>query len=405
MPLFWTILISLLMLSLAIIWHPYFSRRTKKDNSDVRFNTNLDIFNMRLNALKQQRRNSDIDDTEFHQLKTELERALLQDVDTTTASAQPKREHKPSKLLPYSLSALMFIGCISFYLYLGQGASFKASGEMLEPESSQAVKGVIAYVEELRVRLEKNPKDQDAWTQLGQFYMEFNLYEQALTTYDRLLQLSPNNPEFMGQKATALYFVNQQSMTPEIDELIKQALNKDATQPSVHFLLAIHAYLQKDFTTALTHWQKLLNSQRTDINREAIESTMAQIRQEQQEFNATPSNSAQINLSIDLAAALKQDIQPNDVLFVFAQSIEGGMPLAVIRQPVKQFPLRIQLSDKNAMRDNLKLSQEEYVSVTVRVSHHGSAPAKPGDLQGHIEKVSTSNTQIQKIVINTKINI
>ena len=120
-------------------------------------------------------RNLDIDDTEFHQLKTELERALLQDVDTTTASPQPKREQKPSKLLPYSLSALMCIGCISFYLYLGQGASFKASGEMLEPESSQAVKGVIAYVEELRAKLEKNPQDEDAWTQLGQRSPAFSI--------------------------------------------------------------------------------------------------------------------------------------------------------------------------------------------------------------------------------------
>jgi cytochrome c-type biogenesis protein CcmH len=73
------------------------------------------------------------------------------------------------------------------------------------------------------------------------------------------------------------------------------------------------------------------------------------------------------------------------MLIVYAKALEGpAMPLAVVRQPIERFPLRVRLDDSQAMMPTLKLSSFDRWEVSARIGKNGQARAESGDLQGVI---------------------
>jgi cytochrome c-type biogenesis protein CcmH len=57
------------------------------------------------------------------------------------------------------------------------------------------------------------------------------------------------------------------------------------------------------------------------------------------------------------------------------------MPLAILQQ-VKDLPLTFTLDDSMAMSPAARLSSAQRVVIGARISKHGDATTRPGDLQG-----------------------
>ena len=78
----------------------------------------------------------------------------------------------------------------------------------------------------------------------------------------------------------------------------------------------------------------------------------------------------------------KDRLDPNDSVFIFAKSTDGSpMPIAILRKTAADLPLEFELSDKQAMSADSKLSGTAAVTITVRISKTGNAMQGEPDLE------------------------
>jgi cytochrome c-type biogenesis protein CcmH len=79
------------------------------------------------------------------------------------------------------------------------------------------------------------------------------------------------------------------------------------------------------------------------------------------------------------------------------------MPLAVSRQPVAEWPLKVTLDDSMAMAPGMGLSRFDRYVVSARISASGQAMAQPGDLEGAIHLGRSDAVSPHEIVIDRQI--
>ncbi len=115
----------------------------------------------------------------------------------------------------------------------------------------------------------------------------------------------------------------------------------------------------------------------------------------------TTTNSSNIKLKVSLDPALRNQVSDNDVLFIYAKAMSGPkMPLAVVKQQVKDLPVYLSLDDSMAMMQSLKLSSFDKVKVGARISKSGGVSAKDGDLFVEVLNISTDGKEPLSLTIN-----
>lgn len=109
---------------------------------------------------------------------------------------------------------------------------------------------------------------------------------------------------------------------------------------------------------------------------------------------------ARLKVRVELAAALKDKVQPDDTVFIFARASNGPpMPLAAKRVTVAQLPIEVELSDADAMMPQMKLSQYAEVQLVARVSRAGQ-PTQ-GEWIGQGAPLSSATQATQRLTIDT----
>jgi hypothetical protein len=105
--------------------------------------------------------------------------------------------------------------------------------------------------------------------------------------------------------------------------------------------------------------------------------------------------------TVEVAPALRAKLPAEAILFVLAKSaVLTGPPLAVVKIPVKHWPVRFQLDDSNAMMPAAKLSSAEIVIVEARVSLTGNPMAQRGDLAGSLSGIDPHKDRALRLVID-----
>lgn len=123
----------------------------------------------------------------------------------------------------------------------------------------------------LEARIRENPRDLEAWAELGQLYTYRDRYEQALLVYDRIAEIEGTmNASTAAAKATVIYYQAGQLMTPQARGYLDQALASDPGEVTALMLLASDHFLQAEYKQAIAIWQKLLDEGRPRVNREQL---------------------------------------------------------------------------------------------------------------------------------------
>ncbi|QIM65922.1 cytochrome C biogenesis protein [Mannheimia granulomatis] len=135
------------------------------------------------------------------------------------------------------------------------------------------------YIVSLQNQLRENPNNGDLWYELGQAYTLNNDFDSALICYDNAEKLLGKRPAVLGAVATARYYDNGQKMTPEIQEIIDQALLLDKTESASLLLLASDSFLNNRYQEALDYWRKVLDGNNESIDRRAVIQSMEMARQ------------------------------------------------------------------------------------------------------------------------------
>ena len=104
---------------------------------------------------------------------------------------------------------------------------------------------------------------------------------------------------------------------------------------------------------------------------------------------------------VTLAAGLAAKATPGETLFIVAKSVDApGIPVAVFRGSVGNWPLKFTLDDSQAMMPGRNLSSAGRVTIEARISQKGQPLPAAGDLQGSSGIINPADHQLLKITID-----
>lgn len=264
----------------------------------------------------------------------------------------------------------------------------------------------------LAERLKQQPDDVEGWALLGRAYQATNRVAESLAAFKRAHELAGDNATLAVEYAQALALsAPGQRVEGEPRALLEGALKAEPTNQRALWLLGIADYQAGDYTAAIAHWNTLLpllqpgsevaqsvQNQIADAEakrdgKEPPSESSAQTAQAAVAGKAespagtaadTSSSAAgpRLSVRVALAPALKDKLDPDATLFVFARAASGPpMPLAIQRLKANQLPITVTLDDGMAMMPAMKLSKFRQVVVGARVSKSGNAMPQSGDLQ------------------------
>lgn len=283
-------------------------------------------------------------------------------------------------------------------LTVGPGSAPAAEAGAGGAEHAMDQAQIEGLTRRLAERLKAQPDDAEGWSMLGRSYAVLGRYGDAAQAFRKLIALRPDDAQAWADAADAVGMAQGRKLEGEPEKLIAQALKIDPENPKALGLAGTVAFDKGDHALAARHWQRALAhldpgspmaQQLRDAVNEALQRAglppVAAAAGTAADAGAAPAAGAQVQARITLSPALAAKVSPDDVVFVFARSAEGGgakPPLAIQRRQVKDLPLDLTLDDSMAMSPATSLSTQKRVVIGARISKSGSATPEPGDLQG-----------------------
>ena len=119
-------------------------------------------------------------------------------------------------------------------------------------------------------KIREDVNNPELWAQLGDAYMQNDEFDHALIAYSNAEKISGTTPAILGLKATVLYYQAGQTITPEIQQIMDEALKQDKHEISVITLLATEAFKNHEAEKAKAYWQQLLDSGNAAVDRRTV---------------------------------------------------------------------------------------------------------------------------------------
>ena len=280
---------------------------------------------------------------------------------------------------------------------VGPAAAASAPHEL----GSAQIEGMI---ERLKERLKSKPDDAEGWAVLGRTYSALGRHAEALPIYRKVIELRPKEAQGYADLADAVGTSNGRTLEGEPEKLIAKALTLDPDNGKALALSGTVAFNRGDAQTAIKQWEHALRGVEPggDMARQ-LQGALDEARQRMSlpakpapEGRAPAATSATaspmpakadagstLQGRVTLSAKLKAMVSPEDTVFIFARSVQGGKaPLAILRKQVKDLPFDFTLDDSLAMSPAMSLSTVREAQVGARISKSGNAMPQPGDLQG-----------------------
>ncbi|QSX33439.1 c-type cytochrome biogenesis protein CcmI [Shewanella avicenniae] len=425
MTTFWIFIVIVVLVSLALIWIPHFRQQKllEAGETGVRQQTNLELFNERLAALEKELNDNILDQQEFDSLKKELEVSLLQDIKQGQDESLNVQGKRKSALWPSLMSVIVIIVAGFMYQRLGayQEMENTAAATPANPHAGMSPEQLMQMrVEMLEKQIMAEPENSQAWFNLGHAYMQAGDFDKSISAFDKVISLVGEHAELLGPKATALYYKAGQKMIPIVQQLIDRSLALDPHDPSTLLLVGMDAFYTADYQKAIDAWQKILESDRSDIDRQAIISAVdaakmrlqandgampndaahAGVKKADDSAAATTAKTVTIELSVSPELASK--VSSTDMIFVFARPTEGpSVPVAATKVSAKALPVTVVLDDTTNMGGSVKLSESKNVEIIAVLSKHGNLKPEAGDLRGKLASINVGGTGA--LVLDTEV--
>jgi cytochrome c-type biogenesis protein CcmH len=422
MTIFALLLAAMILVALALLL-PAFRRRDDADLTD-REQLNVDIARERLVELEAAHASGEMERSAFEQARDELERALAADL-----SERAKAERRGGKALLLALVVVVPLAAVLLYQQLGSPQFLDVSGPGAGRAAERmAAEGEPRSLEELvaglEARLAEAPQDPEAWYMLGRSYMAMNRYQDAMRAYQQLLEQVGEHPTALVALADAIAMTQDGSMQGRPAELVQRALAVAPDDPTALWLAGRAAEEAGEHGTAVEHWMKALPAmaERPDLAQE-LRALIAQAAvaagmtpEDLAKLRGMPASAAAeaplpaapggkaVAVTVRVAPELLDQVQPDDVLFVFARAVAGPpMPLAVGRFILAELPDQVVLDDSSAMSPQLRISGFDQVNVQARVAKGGQPTAQSGDLQSAAVTVAVGGEGVTELVIDQRV--
>jgi len=425
MMVFWIIAVALIAAALLFILPPLLRRPEHAPEPVDRDRLTVAIYQDQMAELESDLRSDTITQDQYEVGRQELERRLLDDVPQAPGQTQASGGKPAGRWSAVMVGIAVPVLVVILYFVLGTPEALKPPGEQVATATvkggahSESREQIMALIQQLEERLQKNPDDPRGWSILGRSYLALEMFPQARHAFEKAVKLNGNDPQLLVDYADALAMDRKdQSLDGRPMSLIDRALKLDPNNQKGLWLAGTAAYERHDYNAALKYWQKLyaMVPPGSDAAK-AMESNIAEVRSlitsvgsSTDQSGAAPDNTqtamaagpgdAVISGQVSLAPDLKAKAKPGDVVYIFARAPPGGppVPLAIIKAEVKDLPMQFTLDDSKSIMPSAKLSGFSHAVIAARVSMSGDASAHSGDLQGMSSVVSVGAKGVDVVI-------
>lgn len=232
-------------------------------------------------------------------------------------------------------------------------------------------------VGQLAHRMQSRPDDMQGWMLLAGAYRKQGKMQEAADAYARVNARQPA-AETLVAEAEMRALANEREWAGRPESLIQSALEINPSHGPALWYAGMIAAGRQEWLVALRHWETLAREDLPEAFRDVVD---RQIAQAAEVYSQQP-GAVLLPVRVTIDEAVSGRLPSEAVLFVSARTEAGGPPLAVVRRPLKEFPVTVLLHDGQAMLPHHVLSGADQWQVTARVSGSGTAMPAPGDLKG-----------------------
>lgn len=394
---------------LFVVW-PALRSKSQPEAVESRSSTVVSLYEEHLQDLTKQLEEQAIDSAQFEQLKTELDRALLEDTSGDSIQSADRPLGKMSLVALLSVGLMVPIAGFLFYsdrgsladveivelreqLFAEQQAAFEAG----QPYQGQTLEALYAALQQ---RVTDKPSNLQNQYLLARISVEKGEVRRAIEAYTAILREEPEAADILAELAQLIFLANGNQVIPEIDDLVRRALSINPDEPTALGLAGISAFQKQAFGEAIGYWQRALThmapqsqswqslqagivaaQQQMGVSANTdVAQGVAGITGEQQLGVSPEASSTSITVSVSLGDGVV--IDPNDTVFVYARAWRGPkMPLAITRFNARELPKFVTLDETMAMVPGMSITSFEELELVARVSKSGQPAAQSGDWQ------------------------
>ena len=399
--LFWYYAVALLLVATLFVIVPLWKyHRSGESSRAQRERTNLFIFKERLAELESELALGNLEAEDFKQLKEELERSLLSDVQSAQGNAEDPAENTPwlsfSKLVPLAL--LLVIIPASYAIYRTWGFQ----DELALAQLYDRTRASAEYPEQARdlvfslgAIIEEDRENGWAWYFMAQNLVNLSQFPQASMALERageFLEQDQDRVVVLSQHAFLEYMLAEQQLTDKVQDIIDRTQRIDPNQLLILQILGMDAEQRSDYQSAITYWRRMLQltppGQEAELLRGMIANAQQQLTAAERQ-NAVAGDGPSIDVEVSLAAGI--DLPADTRVFVSALEVNGrGQPLAAELLTVGDLPTTITLDNTDAVGP-FNISSAEMIYVVATASSSGTANVQAGDYQSRTEGFAHSN--------------
>lgn len=398
------------------------SKSTDIVDKERRNQLNHDLYDVRLKEV-----DADIDQgvvIDKEVMITELQHNLLDDIN----ESQPVKSNTakwiwvPGVIALISLSVALYWTVGAFKEVSDWEASLQRYPEIHKnlfekPDARPNEQELKDLMLGLRSHLANEPNDAQGWVLYSRLGRVFKDKELALGAIKKALKAEPDNVEIELEFIELKMKMNDEYAQATAKSMLKKVLKKHPDNYDAWSMYGFMALQKEDFGGAIFAWKKMLglvdeNSEKASMLNSSITYARQQLASkgntEPKQVQAKVAEPAKKEPLIEGAAyyvnvTLSEQVTyaKNSTLFIYAQSVGGPpMPIAAIKLPITEFPVKVVLSDANAMMQGVKLSDHKQFIIKARISADGTVNKTSGQWFGKSGVINAGD----KAAINIEIN-
>ncbi|MDM7861964.1 c-type cytochrome biogenesis protein CcmI [Alteromonas sp. ASW11-36] len=416
-PLFYFVVAGLLGAIVLTISLPWLRARNQRQADQLR---NAQIVKQRLAELEREVTEGLISEEDKDQAVTELKLALVEESQAT--DTEQKNRSTPAIIVGLVISLGIAVPVYYRANHITEVKQLVAATDSVSELSDKLIAVMNDNAEitpqelqslalAIRQRLRDTPDDEQAWLNLGRLYMSIGFSEQSVQSFERAFRLAPENTNVRLSFAQALMLSGtdenlQRSRGLLLFELEQQPQNDNlllmATVVSAQLGNLVEA--EELFAKIKDKMDPTSSMYQTIVARLDELRGIAGVNESEEPINQEGKTGFSVTVAI--SEELKQKLPSSGFLFVFAQDAGSQMqvPAAVVKIPLPELPVTVELTTDNAMLPTFTLAQVEQARLVARVSVDGDVSAVNGELEGVSEmQVSSGLLRSATITIDQEI--